>query len=166
MKTYKNLIFAKIGILSIVLYATIHLLEEGLFGFPAWAELSWGIPAYTTERWLIHNCFFLGVQLITFLIFIFKDLKNHYWILGIISWGILNTINHTVFTIIQSEYSPGLITGFLFILPYVWIIKVLRQQNKLRKFTVVKGFGIGILLWVIPIILFLAFDIFILKVNA
>jgi len=166
MDINKKLIFAKIGILSIVLYATIHLLEEGLFGFPAWAERSWGIPGYTTDRWLIHNYFFLGMQLIVFLIYIFKNLKNHYWILGIVSWGLLNTINHTVFTIIRFEYSPGLITGFIFIIPYIWMIKVLRQQKKFRKLTIIKGVGIGILLWIIPIILFLFFDIFILKVIA
>lgn len=160
----KNLIFAKIGILSIVLYATVHLLEEGLFGFPSWAENSWGIPGYTTERWLIHNYFFLGAQLIVLMKYIFSNLKNELWILGIVMWGILNTLNHTVFTIIQQEYSPGLITGFIFIIPLIWIIKALREHNKLRKFVLIKGLGIGILLWIIPIILFLLFDIFILKV--
>lgn len=164
MEQKNKLIFAKIGIFSIVLYATLHLLEEGLFGFPAWAEKNWGIPGYTTERWLIHNFFFLGVQWIVFMVFIFKDLKNHLWILGIVMWGILNTLNHTVFTIVLLEYSPGLITGFLFIFPLIWIIKVMQRQEVLHKYTIMKGIGIGILLWIIPIILFLSFDIFVLKV--
>ena len=164
MENKKGNIFAKIGILSIVLYATIHLLEEGLFGFPAWAESSWGLPGYTTERWLTHNYFFLGVQLIVFLIYIFTNYRNEKLILGIVMWGIINTLNHTVFTIIQLKYSPGLISGFLFIIPLIWIIKVLRKQQKLTKLIFLKGLGIGLLLWIIPIILFLLFDIFILKI--
>ncbi len=164
MKNSKNNTFAKIGILSIVLYATIHLLEEGLFGFPAWAEASWGLPGYTTERWLIHNYFFLGAQLTLFLIYIFTNFKNKTMILGIVMWGIINTLNHTVFTIIQLKYSPGLISSFLFIIPLIWIIKVMKQKQILNKIILLKGFGIGLLLWIVPIILFLLFDIFILKI--
>lgn len=164
MNHNNKLIFAKIGILSIILYASLHLLEEGLAGFPAWAERAWGIPGYTNERWLIHNFFFLGVQLIAFMIYIFKDMQNQLWILGIVMWGILNTLNHTIFSVILQEYSPGLFTGFLFIFPLIWIIKVMIQKQILKRFTVIKGIGIGILLWIIPMLLFLSFDIFILKI--
>jgi hypothetical protein len=155
---------AKIGILAIVLYATIHLLEEGLFGFPAWAEKSWGIPGYTVQRWLIHNYFFLGTQLLFYLVYVFTDYKKEFLVLGIVLWGAFNTINHTVFSIIQLKYSPGLISGFLFIVMLYMLLKKLNEKKSLNKILILKGIAAGILLWVIPVILFLLFDIFILKV--
>lgn len=34
---------------TLLVYVTLHVLEEWLFGFPAWAEARWGIPNYTTS---------------------------------------------------------------------------------------------------------------------
>jgi hypothetical protein len=43
----QNLKLERPVLLSLLAYLTVHLLEEGIFGFPAGAELRWGIPNYT-----------------------------------------------------------------------------------------------------------------------
>ncbi len=75
---------AMVVMVSIIVYATLHLLEEGLTGFPAWAEKHWGIPNYNLERWLIHDYFFLGVQLFVFELYLHSAFQKHYLGLGIL----------------------------------------------------------------------------------
>ena len=101
-----------------------------------------------------------------YLIYVFSKGKNVTLILGIVMWGVLNTLNHSVFTLIQLQYSPGLFTGFLFLFLLYWIIKELKKHQILTKLIIFKGIGIGILLWLIPIILFLLFDIFVFGLHS
>ena len=40
---------------TLLVYVTLHVLEEWLFGFPAWALRRWSIPGYDVPKWLLHN---------------------------------------------------------------------------------------------------------------
>ena len=157
-----NLKLAKIGMISILIYATLHLLEEGLLGFPAWVSLTWNIPNYTLERWLIHNFFFLGVQLALFTIHLSTNFRYLFIPVGIVIWGVINSLNHVIFTF-YSGFSPGLITSFIFIILFVWVLREIKGRKDFRNL-ILQSIGLGIALWIIPIILFLLFDIFVLKI--
>ncbi len=64
MKRMDRIKFEHLVIGALAAYLPLHLLEEGLLGFPAWAEKYWHIPSYTIEKWLIHNVLFVAVLLI------------------------------------------------------------------------------------------------------
>jgi hypothetical protein len=155
--TSKNDNVSFLVLLAIIIYGSLHLLEEGLMGFPAWAQENWGIPDYTLARWLTHNFFFLGCQLVCLLIY----LRNRHpaWPLGIIFWGVLNTLNHSVFWIITSAYTPGFFTGLVFLV-FLWLmIRELRRSRLMTARLTVQALLVGIGLWVVPAILFVSFDL-------
>ena len=154
----KQLKLAHLILLTLLVYVTVHLLEEWWFGFPAWAEARWGIPGYTAFKWLLHNvyfAFFLGVGYILYRVnqdrFLFAGL-------GIIIWGLLNSINHIVFTIIFLEYSPGLFTGLIFAVLAVLAYRRAREMGKLSWRTVVPSILAGLFYWGAPIVLFITVD--------
>ncbi len=149
-------------ILSILFYVTFHLIEEATLGFPAWAELRWGIPGYNLPMWLEHNFFFLSCLLITYLIYAWDRENRQFVGYGIILWGVLNFLNHLIFSLIFWEISPGLFTGSIFL---VFGILSMKNDYFLHPFAKKKWGSviiIGILNWVIPIGAFLFTDIIIL----
>ena len=143
---------------TLLVYVTVHLLEEWWFGFPAWAEARWGIPGYTVSKWLLHNvyfAFFLGVG---YVIYRINRDKCLFAGLGIIIWGLLNSINHIVFTIIFLEYSPGLFTGLIFVAFAVLAYQRVREMGKLSWKTVIPSILASFFYWGAPIALFITVD--------
>jgi hypothetical protein len=51
--------------------------------------------------------------------------------LGIIIWGLLNALNHIIFTAVFLELSPGLFTGFIFLLFAILAWNWVREQGRL-----------------------------------
>ncbi len=102
---------------TLLVYVTLHVLEEWLFGFPAWALRRWGIPGYDTPKWALHNVYFAFFLVVGYLIY--RSNKER-WLpvgLGILVWGFMNSvIAHIAFTLIFLEYSPGILTSLIFLL--------------------------------------------------
>lgn len=149
----------QIVLAAFIAYLTIHLLDEALFGFAPWAELRWGLPNYTVPRWLLHNVYFAAAQLIGYLIYRRDTRKFVYLGLGILVWGVLNSLNHLIFSLIFLEYSPGLLTGFVFIFLAVIGFRRARQADLLSTKNVVLSIVFGLLYWVVPIVLFVSVDL-------
>jgi hypothetical protein len=146
-------------VLSVVLiYITLHLLEEGLLGFPAWAERRWGIPNFTTFKWLLHQPYFLLSLGVSYLIY--RSNKDRFLVvgLGIIMWGLVNTLDHVGFTVIFLEYSPGLFTGLLFLLIAILALRKAHEMGKLSAGVIAGAVLIGLLNFAIPITLFISVD--------
>jgi len=101
---------------TLLAYLTLHLLEEWLLGFPAWAEQRWGIPDYTAIKWLMHNAYFAFFLVLGYAIYRINRERYLPLGLGIPIWGLLNFGNHVVFSLLFLEYSPGLVTGLVFLL--------------------------------------------------
>ncbi|HNT75072.1 MAG TPA: hypothetical protein PKH77_08645 [Anaerolineae bacterium] len=144
---------------TLLLYVTVHLLEEGLFGFPAWANLRWGIPGYDFPKWLMHNGYFAAFLVAGY--FLYRRNREK-WLaagVGIVVWGALNCLNHFVFTGLFLEYSPGLFTGFLFGLMAILAVQRLRDAQLLTWKFALAALGFGVLYWALPIGAFLAVDI-------
>jgi len=144
---------------TLLVYLTLHLLEEGLFGFPAWAENRWGIPGYTTVKWLIHNVYFAFFLVIGFLVYRRNPEKYLIVGLGVLVWGLLNTVNHLVFSIIFLEYSPGLFTGLIFALFAYWGWQRVKEMGHSNWRRMAPAAGFGLLYWAVPIVLFISVDL-------
>jgi hypothetical protein len=134
------------------------LLEEGIFGFPAWAERRWAIPNYTVAKWLLHNVYFIGCLALGYFIYRNDREKRLPLGLGVVVWGLLNSLNHIVFSIIFGEYSPGLFTGLVFLLFSVLALRRVKEMGKLSVGLVVLSVLCGLLYWGVPITLFIAVD--------
>ena len=146
-------------ILSILItYVTLHLIDEGLFGFAAWAEARWHIPNYTTPKWLLHNVyfiFFLGLGTIIY----WRNTEKFLPLgLGVAVWGLMNALSHIIFSIIFLEYSPGLLTGFLFLFFGVLVFQRGREMGLLSGRVMALSILSGLLYWGLPIVLFIEID--------
>ncbi len=151
----------QIVLAAFIIYLTIHLLDEAAFGFAPWAEMRWGIPNYTVPRWLLHNVYFAAAQLIGYLVYRRDTHKYAYLGLGILVWGVINSLNHLVFSLIFLEYSPGLVTGFSFIFLALLGFQRAKQADLLSKKNVVLSLLFGLLYWLVPIVLFVSADLMI-----
>ncbi len=143
---------------TLLAYVTVHLVEEWWFGFPAWAEVRWGIPGYTVFKWLLHNVYFAFFLAAGYVVYRINRDKFLFAGLGIVIWGLLNSINHIVFTIIFLEYSPGLFTGLIFAAFAVLAYRRVREMERLSWKTMVPSILAGLFYWGAPIVLFITVD--------
>lgn len=143
---------------TLLVYISLHLLEEGIFGFPAWAEGRWGIPNYTVSKWLLHNCYFVFFLVVGYFIYRISKERLLPVGVGIVIWGLLNGLSHIVFSVIFLEYSPGLFTGLIFLLFAVLALKRIREMGKLSPGLMLPSILFGLLYWGLPIALFITVD--------
>ncbi len=139
-------------------YVTLHMLDEGFFDFAAWAELRWYIPNYTLGKWLLHNVYFIIFLGVGYFIYRRNTDKFLPAGLGIVIWGFMNGTSHIIFSLIFVEYSPGLLSGLVFIAIAVLAYQHSRQMNLLSSRIV--GFSIlaALLYWGLPMFLFIEID--------
>jgi hypothetical protein len=143
---------------SLLVYITLHMLDEGIFNFAAWAEMRWHIPNYTVPKWLLHNLYFIFFLGLGYFIYRRNPTKFQAAGLGILLWGLMNGLSHIIFSLIFMEYSPGLLSGLIFIVIAVLGYQKVRESNLLS--TRLLGFTIlaGLLYWGLPIWLFVEVD--------
>jgi hypothetical protein len=115
-------------------------------------------------HWMANNVFFyLPVLQIGFITFFFK--REFLFIgIGILFWGIINLIDHLIYTIIDRKRSPGIYTGILFALAS--IAGIISISNKLTTVTIILSLILAIIYIFFPILLSVIFhkrfkDIFI-----
>lgn len=110
----KNIQFKFLPTVCILFYISFHLIEEGMYGFPQWARIRWGIPIYDLEMWLIHNYYFTAYLLLGSFLYAMHEKKFLPLGLGVLIWGLMNFLNHAIFSIVFTEYSPGLMSSVVF----------------------------------------------------
>ena len=114
-------------------YIPFHLFEEALGNFPRWmAQHHWTPHTITYSHWMACNIFFyLPILAIGLLIYYLSQKKLLFAGMGVIIWGILNFIEHFVYSIIDSKVSPGLLTGMIYLVIAVLSIIKLKKTEKL-----------------------------------
>jgi len=144
---------------TLLVYVTLHLLEEWLFGFPAWAEQRWGIPDYTAIKWLMHNAYFAFFLVLGYVVYRISKGRFLPLGLGIAIWGLLNFANHLVFSVIFLEYSPGLITGLIFLLLGILALRKAKLAGQLSVRVTALSVVCALLYWGLPMGLFITIDL-------
>jgi predicted MFS family arabinose efflux permease len=136
-------------------YIPLHLLEEALGNWPEWmtkhkytsTKLSYG-------HWMAGNIFFFYPLLLIGVILYHFIGKSAFFIgLGVILWGILNFLEHFIFTIIDKKFTPGLITSLIFL--FIGIITVIKlvTENDIGNISILLAIILSILYFVVPILL-------------
>ena len=152
----KKLNLNKLILISLILYVTFHVFEEGAFGFPSWAETYWRIPDYTFNKWVIHNFFFIGALLLGYVIYLINKEKLLIFGVAIICWGIMNTANHIGCSLVFLKYEPGILTSLLWIPIFKWTIDYLKSINKFTWKLMLGSFLLAaVLYWGVPITTFI-----------
>lgn len=144
---------------TLLTYVSLHLLEEWLFDFPAWAEANWHIPNYTVFKWLLHNVYFAFFLILGYIVYRIDKDRFLFAGLGIVIWGLMNcVISHIAFTVIFLQYSPGFFTGLIFLFIAILALCRVREMGKLSWKVLVPSILAGLLYWTVPIILFITVD--------
>jgi len=99
----------------IVVYIPFHLFEEAIGNFPETMYRHKWIPERITHgHWMANNIFFyFPILVIGYSLFLINDAFVSFGV-GILFWGVINFIDHVVYTIVDRRISPGIVTGILF----------------------------------------------------
>lgn len=150
MGRMKNMI--NFTLLNLIIYIPFHLFEEAVGDFPKWMyEHKW-LPYHMTHgHWMANNIFIYYPMLLSVaLIYIFNE-KLLCFGVGILIWGLINFGDHFFYTIKDKKVSPGLITGFIFLITSVWGLRFYVLSDDYLTLHLIIGIFIGGLLFGLPI---------------
>lgn len=127
--------------LLLALFYLVHVAEELLFNFPAWATLHFG---RTTQNFylLSHIPITLAVLSISWLAY--RSQKYHFLGAGLASTLLVNGLLHAISAFIYQGYSPGLLTGMLlFITGSFLVFRYCLKTNSLSQRQIRSAFFVG-----------------------
>lgn len=134
-----------IGIL--ITYIPFHLFEEALGNFPAWMQQhQWMAHRLTYGHWMAGNIFFYYPLLFAgVLLYQAKGEKYLFTGVGVLFWGLLNFLEHSIYSVIDFKISPGLFTSFL--LAFIAIVGFFKlfQMEKLSVKLMISSFIFALL---------------------
>jgi len=155
--------FFPIGI--ILLYVPFHILEEAYFNFPLWMFEHYQLPSQLSyPHWLFNNLIFLTVLLIALRIFLNNTTKYLFFGIGILFWGLMNGMEHVVFSIIDRKIAPGTFTGTFFLIIFIVGILKLFQLKKLQLKLLIKSLLIAISYWVFSFLIIILIGNYLVKI--
>jgi hypothetical protein len=166
MKTkLKDFKFKYFPIALIIAYVPFHLTEEALLNFPLWMYNHYGLPApLSYPHWLLNNSIFL-IGLLTGLVFFLKNKTKYlHFGVGILIWGIMNSMEHIVFSVFDFNASPGLYTSILFLFIAIIGFINLYLNRHFNKILVLKSILIASLYWIIPIFIIVSIGTTVVKI--
>lgn len=141
--------------LIIVIYFPFHLFEEAIGNFPSWMkEHKWMPEKLTYGHWIANNVFFYySILLFGYLSYILLGDKFSFMGIGILFWGLINCLDHLIYTIIDQKVSPGLFTGLLYLITFLMGINKLYTEGQLNLLLIIMSLIMGILYAFIPVVL-------------
>ncbi|MFX1275315.1 MAG: HXXEE domain-containing protein [Promethearchaeota archaeon] len=109
----------------------IHIIEEGVFGFSNYIYRHFGVDL-SLINFLITYLFIIIVYIILLILFTLQPNRtNAYFILTLLAAAqFSNAFFHFFLTIIFSDYFPGVITGLVFNVPYVFFLLWIAYKEK------------------------------------
>lgn len=121
----------------------LHFVEEIVGGFPHWATRHFGT---TTSSWYLLSHLFL-IPLVFLPLFV---KKRHSAFIRIVLQTVMlsNALFHISSTIAFREYSPGLITGLLLVIPYSMYCYTneIKGKEKDSLFPILLGGVLGVII--------------------
>ena len=139
-------------LLNLIIYIPFHIFEEAVGDFPNWMyEHKWLPYLMTHGHWMANNIFiYYPMLLLAVFIYIFNKNMICFGV-GILIWGLINFGDHFFYTIKDKKVSPGLITGFIFLINSVWGLRFYILSDDYSALHLIIGICIGGLLFGLPI---------------
>ena len=166
MKTIiKKIDFKYFPIIKIFLFIPFHLIEEAYMNFPLWMFEHYNLPKQLSyPHWLINNSIFLTVLIIGLKVFIKNKTKYLFFGFGILIWGFMNSMEHIIFSVLDSKLSPGFYTAILFLTVFIIGLIKLYQIQLINYKLVIKSFLIALSYWIIPILIIMILGSFLVEI--
>nr|WP_314461261.1 HXXEE domain-containing protein [uncultured Clostridium sp.] len=144
----------------IVIYFPFHLLEEAIGNFPNWMkEHKWMPEKLTYGHWMANNVFFYySLLLAGFICYVLLGEKFAFMGIGILVWGLINCLDHLVYTIIDRKVSPGLFTGLLYLIVFLLGLLSLCKSQAPNIIVIVMSVIMGIIYAFVPVVLSVLFS--------
>jgi hypothetical protein len=139
-----------------IVYLGLQIPEEGLFNFAAWIRRHGWIPNFTVTAWLLALPYCLLALSLAFFIYRIDPEKFLSVGLGIIVWGLLDFLGFAGLSLMNREYSPGLIASLVFLPLALLAGRILRRQGRLTPRLAGLASACGILIMVLPLAISLA----------
>lgn len=141
----------------LLVYVPFHLLEEALGNFPLWMFEHYGLPKpLSYPHWLINNLAFAAILFTGLLIFWKNKTKNLAFGVGITIWALMNSLEHIIFSILDSKASPGLLTGLVFFALAALSFTKLRSIGSLNLKLISKSLLIALTYWILAFVIIIS----------
>lgn len=156
MKLLDRLEILHLALIVLVVYTALHIHEEAYLQIPLWMDENWGVPI-TFARWLFHNaCFFTPALAAGVLVHSLDQERFLVFGVGVLFWGLLNSLEHIVFTIKTAAVAPGVFSGLLFLMLAIAGLVKLRRTGRLNWKVLLLSFVVqSVFYWGLPIASFL-----------
>lgn len=144
----------------LLVYIPFHLFEESLGNFPAWMQQHhWMSEKLTYGHWMAGNIFFYFPLLITgvLLYFLFGE-RLLFTGIAVIIWGLLNSLEHVIYTLVDFKVSPGLFSSILFFMIAVLSYYKLKRLAKFNLRIIVPSIILALLYALLPVALQIIFS--------
>lgn len=141
--------------LIIIIYFPFHLFEEAIGNFPEWMKAhKWMPEKLTYGHWIANNVFFYYTLLLAgFICYLLLGERAAFMGIGILFWGLINCLDHLVYTIIERKISPGLFTGLLYLVVFLSGFSKLNKGSTQDFILILMSLVMGILYAFVPVIL-------------
>jgi hypothetical protein len=141
--------------LIIIIYFPFHLLEEALGDFPAWMkEHKWMPEKLTYGHWFAKNVFFYySLLLLALLCYLLLGDRFSFIGIGILIWGLINCLDHLIYSILDRKISPGLFTGLLYLIVFLLGFYSLYRSDQLDIVLIIMSVFMGLLYAFVPVLL-------------
>ncbi len=141
--------------LIIIIYFPFHLFEESVGNFPNWMkEHKWMPEKLSYGHWIANNVFFYySILVFGFTCFILLGDKFTFMGVGILIWGLINFLDHFIYTLIDRKKSPGLFTGLLYLIVFLLGILRLSKSYQINAKLIIMSVIMGILYAFVPVLL-------------
>lgn len=136
----------------LLVYTALHIHEEAYFGLHLWMGENWGIEGISFGRWLFHNAAFF-VPALTLGLFIHLLDPERFQVIAVamLWWGLLNCLEHTIFTVINLRPAPGFFSGLLFAALAILGIRRLNATGDLHPRILLRAFALQLAaFWALP----------------
>lgn len=99
----------------LIVYVPFHLFEESLGNFPVWMQQHhWMANRLTYGHWMAGNIFFYYPLLLAgVLLYRLVGEKFLFAGTGVLIWGFMNFLEHSIYSIIDLKVSPGFYSSII-----------------------------------------------------
>lgn len=151
--------------MNIYLKRPLHFFEEALGNFPQiMYQHKWMPEKLSFAHWMGSNIFiFYPLLLLSLIVYLLGGKATICFGVGILVWGLVNSVEHFFYCIKDRKVEPGIITSFVFLVCGVSGIYTYTHSEYFNVGTMALSVLVGIALFAVAVVLCIAVSKFFKK---
>lgn len=140
---------------TLLIYMPFHFFEEALGNFPQLMyQHKWMPEKLSLAHWMGNNIFiFYPLLLLSLIVYLLGGKTTICFGIGILVWGLINSVEHFFYCIKDRKAEPGIITSFVFLVCCVSGIYIYVHSEYFNAGTMALSVLVGIALFAAAIFL-------------